>query len=51
MAIEDVELESGPGSGHAGAAHSVAALGAEARGGRKPFGADALIACDQQVRI
>ncbi|WP_349261941.1 ABC transporter ATP-binding protein [Actinocrinis sp.] len=29
----------------------MAALGAEARGGRKPFGADALIACDQLVRI
>jgi len=32
-------------------ADSVAALGAEARGGKTAFGTDALIACDQLVRI
>jgi len=32
-------------------AQSVAALGAEARGGRTAFGTDALIACDQLVRM
>jgi ABC-type lipoprotein export system ATPase subunit len=41
----------GPTAVHADPAHSVAALGAEARGGRKAFGQDALIACDELVRI
>ena len=36
---------------HRDPAQSVAALGAEARGGKAQFGADALIACDQLVRI
>ena len=36
---------------HADPAQSVAALGDEARGGKTPFGAGAMIVCDQLVRI
>jgi ABC-type lipoprotein export system ATPase subunit len=36
---------------HAAPARSIAALGDEARGGRTPFGENALISCDQLVRI
>jgi ABC-type lipoprotein export system ATPase subunit len=39
------------GPAHRDPAESIAALGEEARGGKTPFGEDALIACDQLVRI